>query len=98
MIFVVGETNEQVDLADESNTLFQGSKPKYDNATFSDGAVMFRFPDGRFEAIFLAFASQRFPTRDDNGEATRDSTPLSSLVSNVRENGVVGRNQAFHRL
>ncbi|GFF32853.1 uncharacterized protein YukJ [Aspergillus udagawae] len=46
----------------------QGSLPQYENGVYEDGAVMFEFEDGHWEAVFLAFASQRIPT-DDNGEA-----------------------------
>ncbi|GLA56261.1 hypothetical protein CBS76997_8076 [Aspergillus niger] len=57
----------------------QGSLPKYDNGIYSDGGLLFRFSDGHWEAVFLAFASQRLPTGDD-GEAERGSETLLQII------------------
>ncbi|KAJ5084080.1 hypothetical protein NUU61_008659 [Penicillium alfredii] len=57
----------------------QGSLPRYPNGVYEDGAVLFRFDDGHWEAVFLAFASQRLPT-DDYGEAEPDSRSLASIL------------------
>ncbi|PYH77391.1 hypothetical protein BO82DRAFT_181349 [Aspergillus uvarum CBS 121591] len=46
----------------------QGSRKAYEDAVFKDGGLVFRFPDGRWEAVFLAFASQAVPT-DYRGRA-----------------------------
>ncbi|KAJ6171081.1 hypothetical protein N7470_000148 [Penicillium chermesinum] len=48
----------------------QGSKPSFSNGIYEDGALFFKFPDGHWEAVFLAFASQRIPTND---EASQDA-------------------------
>ena len=54
----------------------QGSRPGFDNGIYSDGALLFKFDDGHWEAVFLAFASQELPT-DEEGKPTPDSTPLA---------------------
>ncbi|RAL14495.1 YukJ family protein, partial [Aspergillus homomorphus CBS 101889] len=40
----------------------QGSRKTYEDAVHKDGGMVFRFEDGRWEAVFLAFASQVVPT------------------------------------
>ncbi|OJJ78162.1 hypothetical protein ASPBRDRAFT_113811 [Aspergillus brasiliensis CBS 101740] len=60
----------------------QGSLPQYDNGIYSDGALLFRFSDGHWEAVFLAFASQRLPTGDD-GEAESGSESLLQIIQRV---------------
>lgn len=46
----------------------QGSLPGFDNGVGKDGGIFFYFPDeDRWDAIFLAFASQRTPTDDNTG-------------------------------
>ncbi|GIC84380.1 YukJ family protein [Aspergillus udagawae] len=57
----------------------QGSLPQYENVVYEDGAVMFEFEDGHWEAVFLAFASQRIPT-DDNGEVEDGSKDLAEIL------------------
>jgi len=57
----------------------QGSLPRYDNGVYSDGAVLFKFDDGHWEAVFLAFASQRLPT-DGQGEPERGSNTLADIL------------------
>jgi len=61
----------------------QGSLPQFDNAVYSDGALVFAFPDGHWEAVFMAFASQELPTDDSTGEPLQDSTPLSETAHPV---------------
>ncbi|KAJ5659544.1 hypothetical protein N7507_005995 [Penicillium longicatenatum] len=57
----------------------QGSLPSYSNGIYEDGALLFKFDDGHWEAVFLAFASQKIPT-DDDGEYTSDSKSLASIL------------------
>lgn len=57
----------------------QGSLPSYSNGIYEDGALLFKFDDGHWEAVFLAFASQKIPT-DDQGEYTSDSKSLASIL------------------
>ena len=57
----------------------QGSLPKYDNGVYSDGAVLFKFDDRHWEAVFLGFASQRLPT-DGRGEPEPDSKTLADIL------------------
>lgn len=57
----------------------QGSLPGYDNGIYEDGAVLFRFDDGHWEAVFLAFASQKIPT-NDQGEAESNSQSLADIL------------------
>ncbi|PYH78716.1 hypothetical protein BO82DRAFT_357089 [Aspergillus uvarum CBS 121591] len=56
----------------------QGSEG-YTNGIYEDGALLFRFDDGHWEAIFLAFASQKIPT-DDKGEPESDSQSLATIL------------------
>lgn len=57
----------------------QGSLPQFDNGAWEDGALFFRFED-HWEAVFLAFASQRMPTSDEDGLPERDSQPLAEII------------------
>lgn len=63
----------------------QGSLPSYDNGIYEDGALLFKFPDGHWEAVFLAFASQRIPT-NDQGEYQSDSQTLASILGEADSN------------
>ncbi|KAF7716925.1 Uncharacterized protein PECH_000683 [Penicillium ucsense] len=57
----------------------QGSLPRFENGIYEDGALIFKFDDGHWEAVFLAFASQKVPT-DDRGEALSDSKSLADIL------------------
>ncbi|KAJ6148957.1 hypothetical protein N7471_000156 [Penicillium samsonianum] len=57
----------------------QGSLPKYDNGVYSDGALLFKFDDGHWEAVFLAFASQKLPTNGE-GEPEPGSKTLAEIL------------------
>ncbi|RHZ68348.1 hypothetical protein CDV55_107005 [Aspergillus turcosus] len=57
----------------------QGSLPQFENGVYEDGALLFEFADGHWEAVFLAFASQRIPT-DENGEAEQGSQSLAEIL------------------
>lgn len=57
----------------------QGSLPRFNNGIYEDGAVFFKFNDGHWEAVFLAFASQKIPT-DDAGEPEPGSKSLAVLL------------------
>jgi uncharacterized protein YukJ len=65
----------------------QGSLPKFDNGVYSDGAILFKFKDGHWEAVFLAFSSQRLPT-DENGEAEQGSQTLEDIIRNRKTHNV----------
>ncbi|EXJ61928.1 hypothetical protein A1O7_02359 [Cladophialophora yegresii CBS 114405] len=56
-----------------------GRRFKKDNGVHTDGGILFRFPHGHWEAVFLAFASQQIPT-DEDGHPTRDSSSLSNIL------------------
>jgi len=59
----------------------QGSLPRFDNGVGQDGGILFNFPDdGHWEAIFLAFASQRFPTDDNTGKFLSDSKSFAQTI------------------
>jgi len=58
----------------------QGSQPQYDNGVGQDGAMVFHYDDGHFEAVFLAFASQSIPTDDQTGAAERNGQTLAQLA------------------
>ncbi|KAF9946959.1 hypothetical protein BGZ72_010998 [Mortierella alpina] len=45
----------------------QGSLPQFANGVDQDGAILLQYPDGHWEPVFLAFASQRIPTDDRTG-------------------------------
>ncbi|PYH44621.1 YukJ family protein [Aspergillus saccharolyticus JOP 1030-1] len=51
----------------------------YENGIYEDGALLFQFDDGHWEAVFLAFASQQIPT-DDKGEPESDSQSLATIL------------------
>ncbi|KAJ5168263.1 uncharacterized protein N7482_003857 [Penicillium canariense] len=57
----------------------QGSLPSFDNGIYEDGALLFKFDDGHWEAVFLAFASQKLPT-DAQGEAESNSKSLADIL------------------
>ncbi|KAG0334252.1 hypothetical protein BG000_008489 [Podila horticola] len=57
----------------------QGSLPQFDNAIYKDGALLVHFPDKHWEAVFLAFASQRIPT-DDLGLPYTNSRSLAEIL------------------
>ncbi|KAJ5679443.1 hypothetical protein N7462_007687 [Penicillium macrosclerotiorum] len=57
----------------------QGSLPSYDNGIYEDGGLLFQFDDGHWEAVFLAFASQKIPTNDE-GEAESNSESLADIL------------------
>ncbi|PYH91142.1 hypothetical protein BO71DRAFT_401651 [Aspergillus ellipticus CBS 707.79] len=57
----------------------QGSSPSYENGIYEDGALLFRFEDGHWEAVFLAFASQKIPT-NDKGLPEEGSQTLASIL------------------
>ncbi|KAJ5974163.1 hypothetical protein N7481_011373 [Penicillium waksmanii] len=57
----------------------QGSLPRFDNGIYEDGALLFQYGDGHWEAVFLAFASQRIPT-NSSGEPERDSETLADIL------------------
>ena len=59
----------------------QGSLPRFDNGVSQDGGILFNFPnDGHWEAIFLAFASQRIPTDDETGRFLSDSKSFAQII------------------
>ncbi|RAL06703.1 YukJ family protein [Aspergillus homomorphus CBS 101889] len=51
----------------------------YTNGIYEDGALLFLFEDGHWEAVFLAFASQKIPT-NDKGEPKSDSNSLATIL------------------
>lgn len=53
----------------------QGNLPQYENGIYEDEALLFKFEDGHWQAVFLAFASQKTPT-DDQGEARGNGIAL----------------------
>lgn len=57
----------------------QGSLPRFDNGIYEDGAVLFKYDDGHWGGVFLAFASQRIPT-NTAGEPERDSDTLADIL------------------
>ncbi|KAK5111672.1 hypothetical protein LTR62_004777 [Meristemomyces frigidus] len=58
----------------------QGSAPTYENAVGQDGALIFHYNDGHFEAVFLAFASQSIPTDDQTGAAESGGQTLGTIA------------------
>ncbi|OCL12855.1 hypothetical protein AOQ84DRAFT_417948 [Glonium stellatum] len=59
----------------------QGSLPRFANGASQDGGILFNFPnDGHWEAVFLAFASQRVPTDDETGRFLSDSRSLAQII------------------
>lgn len=63
----------------------QGSSGSFDNGIYEDGALLFKFPDGHWEAVFLAFASQRIPT-NDQGEYEQNSQTLAAILGDADSN------------
>ena len=62
----------------------QGSLPRYDNGTYQDGAFFLHFDDDdHWEAVFLAFASQRIPTWDDSGKPKHDAEELVQIIESA---------------
>ncbi|RAK80144.1 YukJ family protein [Aspergillus fijiensis CBS 313.89] len=59
----------------------QGSLPRYDNGVYQDGGLLIQFADGHWEAVFLAFASQRIPTDDVDGLPERHSRSLLQILA-----------------
>jgi uncharacterized protein YukJ len=57
----------------------QGSLPKFDNSIYEDRASLFEFSDRHWEAVFLAFASQRILT-DITREPERGSKSLAVIL------------------
>ncbi|KAK1753596.1 hypothetical protein QBC47DRAFT_430382 [Echria macrotheca] len=62
-----------------------------DNGVFQDGGIIMEFPDGHWEAIFLAFAVQAFET-DDEGRPITDQTFADLLSGNFPQGGEEGPN------
>jgi uncharacterized protein YukJ len=62
----------------------QGSLPQFENGVYEDGALLFEYADGHWEAVLLAFASQRIPT-DDNGEAEKGSKALAEILGSDQQ-------------
>ncbi|KAF9917219.1 hypothetical protein FBU30_000877 [Linnemannia zychae] len=59
----------------------QGSLPRFDNGVGQDGGIFFYYPDeDRWDAIFLAFASQKIPTNNNNGFPEVGSQELAYLL------------------
>ncbi|CAO3572974.1 unnamed protein product [Mortierella alpina] len=58
----------------------QGSLPQFANGVGQDGAILLQHPDGHWEAVFLAFASQRIPTDDHTGLPLGWSRSLVDLL------------------
>ncbi|KAF9537574.1 hypothetical protein EC957_007954 [Mortierella hygrophila] len=59
----------------------QGSLGQFDHGVGQDGGIVFHYHDNdRWEAIFLAFASQKIPT-DENGLPRDDARELVTLLS-----------------
>jgi uncharacterized protein YukJ len=56
----------------------QGSLPRFDKGTYEDGAILFQLGD-HWEAVFLAFASQRLPT-DARGNPDQQSRSLAVIL------------------
>ncbi|KIW20412.1 hypothetical protein PV08_00987 [Exophiala spinifera] len=52
----------------------------FDNGVKQDGGLILRFPDGHWEAVFLAFASQQIPTDNISGLPTPDSRSLKDII------------------
>lgn len=57
----------------------QGSLPRFDNGVWEDGALFFQFED-HWEAVFLAFASQKIPTDDGSGLPEKNSQSLADII------------------
>ncbi|KFH69514.1 hypothetical protein MVEG_04325 [Podila verticillata NRRL 6337] len=57
----------------------QGSLPNFENGVHQDGAIIVQYGD-HWEAVFLAFGSQRLPTDDSTGLPKEGSTSLAVLL------------------
>jgi uncharacterized protein YukJ len=57
----------------------QGSLPKYENGVGQDGGFFLQFPDGHWEAVLLAFASQTIQS-DDSGAAVQGAQTLGDVA------------------
>ncbi|KAG0038702.1 hypothetical protein BGZ82_011097 [Podila clonocystis] len=57
----------------------QGSLPEYSNGVGQDGALIIKF-ESHWEAVFLAFGSQRAPTDDETGLKLRKSQSLAEQL------------------
>jgi uncharacterized protein YukJ len=57
----------------------QGSVPPFDNGSGQDGAFLLQFPDGHWEGVFLAFASQATKT-DAKGLPVNGSPELRDIL------------------
>jgi uncharacterized protein YukJ len=51
-----------------------------DNGIYQDGSFMLKYPDGHWEAVFLAFASQATKT-DDGGQPERNAKTFAQLLN-----------------
>ncbi|KXJ86907.1 hypothetical protein Micbo1qcDRAFT_208684 [Microdochium bolleyi] len=53
----------------------QGNEGKFAqyNGVYQDGGLIFGFPDGHFEAVFLAFGVQKYHTNDETGQPIGDA-------------------------
>ena len=58
----------------------QGNTGSFEDAVYSDGGFILKFPDGHWEAVFLAFASQEVPTNDQTGKPTANAETLEKLL------------------
>ncbi|KAH8202520.1 hypothetical protein TruAng_003328 [Truncatella angustata] len=69
-IFLFGERFESDDGIHNVH-MNQGSKGDFkgSNGVFQDGGIILGFPDGHFEAVFLAFANQSIHTDDQTGHS-----------------------------
>ncbi|KAG0226678.1 hypothetical protein BGW42_003468 [Actinomortierella wolfii] len=60
----------------------QGSLEKYANDVGKDGALIIKFKD-HWEAVFLAFGSQKTPTDDTSGLALKNSLTLAEQLGYI---------------
>jgi len=60
----------------------QGSLPNFSNGVYQDGAIIVQFED-HWEAVFLAFGSQKVPTDDERGLPLNGSTSLAVLLGKM---------------
>ncbi|KAL1854489.1 hypothetical protein Daus18300_011410 [Diaporthe australafricana] len=56
-----------------------------DNGIYQDGSFMLKYPDGHWEAVFLAFASQATKT-DDGGQPESNAETFARLLSAPAQN------------
>lgn len=57
-----------------------------DNGIYQDGSFMLKYPDGHWEAVFLAFASQATKT-DDGGQPESDAETFAQLLDTTAQSG-----------